>query len=62
VRDDENPYLMVEIRGRAALVEDGADEHIDRLAEKYLGQETYPFRQPGEEHVIVRVVPEKIAA
>ncbi len=60
--DDENPYRMVEIRGTAEVVEEGADEHIDFLTKKYLNQEKYPFRQPGEERVIVRVRPVAIAS
>ena len=59
--DDENPYRMVEIRGTAELVEDGADDHIDFLAKKYLNEDKYPFRQPGEERLIVRVRPLAIA-
>jgi len=62
VTNPENPYEMLEVRGLAELVEEGADEHIDKLAKKYLGKDEYPFRQPGEERVIVRVKPEKIAA
>jgi PPOX class probable F420-dependent enzyme len=61
VEDRENPYEYVTIRGRAELSEDGAEEHIHRLAQKYLGQERYPWLQPGEVRVIVRVVPERIA-
>ena len=59
--DDENPYRMFEIRGTVDLVEDGADDHIDFLAKKYLNEDKYPFRQPGEERVIVQVRPEAIA-
>jgi len=59
--DDENPYRMIEIRGRADLTEEGADEHIDAMAKKYLGQDSYPFRQPGEERIIVRVHPTAVA-
>lgn len=59
--DDENPYRMIEIRGRAEMTEEGADQHIDALAKKYLGQDTYPFRQPGEERIIVRVRPTAVA-
>ncbi|MCX9191005.1 PPOX class F420-dependent oxidoreductase [Carbonactinospora thermoautotrophica] len=55
--DDANPYKMLAIRGRAELIEEGADEHIDTLAKKYLGVDTYPYRQPGEERVIVRITP-----
>ena len=62
VVSDENPYDMLEVRGTAELIDEGADAHIDALAKKYLGKDTYPFRQPGEERVIVRVVPERVAA
>jgi len=34
---------------------EGVDEHIDALARKYLGQDTYPSRQPGEQRLIIRV-------
>jgi PPOX class probable F420-dependent enzyme len=62
VVNDENPYEMMEIRGVAELIEAGADEHIDALAKKYLNQDRYPFRQPGEQRVIVRVSPDAVAA
>ncbi len=60
VHDANNPYSYLQVRGRAELVEDGADDHIDRMAQKYLGKDTYPFRQPGEERILVRVVPEAV--
>jgi PPOX class probable F420-dependent enzyme len=61
VQNMENPYEYVEIRGRVAdVARDGADEHIDALAQKYLGEDTYPHRQPGERRVIVRVQPEHV--
>lgn len=50
--DPENPYRYLELRGRVVRVtEDGADEHIDKLARKYLDADHYPFRQPGEVRV-----------
>jgi PPOX class probable F420-dependent enzyme len=59
VQNMENPYEYVEIRGRVAeRTHDGADEHIDSLAKKYLGKDEYPYRQPGEQRVIIRVEPE----
>ncbi len=59
VQNLENPYEYVAIRGRVAeRTQEGADAHIDALAKKYLGQDTYPYRQPGEQRVIVRVTPE----
>jgi hypothetical protein len=39
---------------------EGGDEHIDALAKKYLGQDTYPDRRPGEQRVIIRVEPERV--
>src|SRR5271155_2720863 len=55
----ENPYEYLEVRGRVAeRTHEGADEHIDALAMKYLDKDEYPFRQPGEQRVILRVEPE----
>ncbi len=59
VQNMENPYEYLEVRGRVAeRTHDGADEHIDALARKYLGQDSYPYRQPGEQRVIIKVEPE----
>jgi PPOX class probable F420-dependent enzyme len=61
IMDPANPYRYVQIRGRIERVtEDGADAHIDRLAKKYLGADTYPFRQPGEVRVIYVIRPERV--
>lgn len=56
--DPQSGYVSV--TGTAELVEEGADEHINKLAKKYIGMDTYPWRQPGEQRVIVRIRPEKI--
>lgn len=57
--DPENAYRYIEVRGHVtARTEQGADEHINRMAKKYLGQDVYPFRQPGERRVIYRIRPE----
>jgi PPOX class probable F420-dependent enzyme len=61
IQNMENPYEYLAIRGRVAeRTHEGADEHIDSLAKKYLGQDTYPFRQPGEQRMIIRVDPEDV--
>lgn len=60
VLDAEHPYRYVQVRGRAELVMDGAEAHIDKMAKKYLDKDTYPFRKPGERRVIVRVIPEAV--
>jgi PPOX class probable F420-dependent enzyme len=54
-----NPYHFVEIRG-IAEVADRADEHINALAKKYIGQDEYPYRQPGEERIKFIVRPERV--
>ncbi|MCA1689756.1 MAG: PPOX class F420-dependent oxidoreductase, partial [Actinobacteria bacterium] len=59
VFDASNPYEYVEIRGNAAPT-DGADEHINRLAKQYIGQDTYPFRQPGEQRVKFLITPTRV--
>ena len=62
ILNNENPYEMVALRGRVVeLTHEGADAHIDKLAKKYLGRDTYPYRRPDEQRVIVRIEPEKIA-
>jgi PPOX class probable F420-dependent enzyme len=59
VFEASNPYEYVEIRGEAKPA-DGADEHIDRLAKKYLGQDVYPYRQPGEHRVKFLITPGRV--
>lgn len=57
VVDKSDDYRTLLVKGTAELVEEGADAHIDRLAKKYLGQDSYPFRSPSEQRVIVRITP-----
>jgi PPOX class probable F420-dependent enzyme len=56
----ENPYEYVEIRGTAAGSRDDADDHINRLSKLYIGQDEYPFRQPGEVRIKFVITPERI--
>lgn len=57
VVDKTNDYRALCVKGTVELVDEGADQHIDKLAKKYLDADTYPMRQPGEERVIVRITP-----
>jgi len=59
VYDQSDPNEYVEIRG-IARTRDGAEDHVDRLAQKYLGEETYPYRQPGEERIKFVIAPERV--
>jgi PPOX class probable F420-dependent enzyme len=56
----ENPYEYVEVRGTATATRDGADEHIDALTQKYMNQDKYPFRAPGEERIKFTIAPEHV--
>ena len=59
--DPDNPYRYVQIKGRVAeITEQGADPHIDKMAKKYMGADRYPGRKPGEQRMIVKVLPERV--
>jgi PPOX class probable F420-dependent enzyme len=60
VVDPDDAYRWVKINGVAKLVDEGADEHIDRLSKKYTGRDVYASRQPGEKRVTVRITPTRI--
>lgn len=62
VVDPADPYKWVSLSGKATLTGEGADGQIDSLAQKYLGEASYPWRQPDERRVTVRIAPEKIDA
>ena len=60
--DPDNPYRALMIRGRVVEVtEDGAEAHIDKLAKKYLGVDSYPYRQEGEVRVKYIIEMDRVA-
>jgi PPOX class probable F420-dependent enzyme len=57
--DPDNPYRYLEIRGRVVeITEEGAEDHINKMAKKYLGVDQYPYAQPGEVRVLYKIEPE----
>ena len=58
--DPQDAFRWVGVTGTAELVEAGADGHIDSLAKKYLGADSYPFRNAEEQRVTVRIAISKI--
>jgi PPOX class probable F420-dependent enzyme len=61
IADPENPYRYLGIQGRVVeMTETGGDAHIDKMAKKYLGKDSYPGRTPGEVRIIVRISPDKV--
>ncbi|HEY7545734.1 MAG TPA: PPOX class F420-dependent oxidoreductase, partial [Blastocatellia bacterium] len=61
--DPENPYRYLEVRGRVTeITEEGASEHIDKMAKKYMGVDKYPGRQPGEVRVLYKIEPQHVTS
>ena len=60
VVDPQDPYKWVSVAGTAELSTEGADAEIDKLAKKYLGKDEYPWRNPEEQRINVRIRPEKV--
>ena len=62
ILDPDNPYRYLSIRGRVIkITEDGAVDHINGLAKKYRGIETYRSRSPGEVRVMYIIEPRRVA-
>jgi PPOX class probable F420-dependent enzyme len=62
ITEQGDPWNKADVRGRAVdfIEGDEADAHIDDLAEKYIGQRPYPWRNPEERRVIVVIEPERV--
>jgi PPOX class probable F420-dependent enzyme len=62
VMNQENPYEYAVIVGHVTEdTHEGADDHIDALAKKYLDKDEYPYRQEGEQRVMFKIEPEKVS-
>jgi len=60
VVDPGNAFRWLALSGTTELVDEGADDQIDALAQKYLGRFPYPFRTPDERRVSVRISADRI--
>ena len=61
IADRTNPYEAISIRGRVTeMTTEGAVDHIDSLAQKYLDHPKYRFSKEGDVRIIVRVEPEHV--
>lgn len=61
VVDPDNGQRFIEIRGKVVdSTETGADGVIDTLANKYLGVDTYPYRNPAETRVTFLIEPTRV--
>ena len=60
VQDRNDPQSYMVFHGTASVTEPGADQHIDKLAKRFLGVDKYPFRRPGEKRLVVRMKVDRI--
>ena len=59
--DPDNAYRHLALRGKVdEITTEGADDHIDALAKKYLGKDKYPGRRAGEVRVIYKIRPVRV--
>ncbi len=59
IQDPDNPYRYLEVRGHVdEITEENANQHIDKMAKKYMGVDKYPLRQADEVRVIYKIKPE----
>jgi len=62
VTSPDNPYKAFMIRGRVVgITTEGGDAHIDKMAKKYMGADSYPYRTPTEVRVIYRIVADRVS-
>jgi PPOX class probable F420-dependent enzyme len=62
IADLANPYDKSDIRGRVVGIVEGdeAEAHIDKMAKKYMGKNTYPAHSETEKRVIFRIEPMRV--
>ena len=61
--DPDDPFRYLSVRGRVVdATEEGAAEHIDTLARRYMGLERYPRHDPNRPRRLYRIVPERVVA
>jgi PPOX class probable F420-dependent enzyme len=59
--EQNNPFNMASIKGKVVeQMSEGADEHLKKLARRYLGIGKYYYRQPPHKRIILKIKPEKI--
>ncbi len=56
--DQTNPYRYLEVRGTVERIDPDPDKaFINSMAKKYIGQDVYPYNQPGDERVVLAIRP-----
>ncbi len=60
IQDPDDPYRYLQIRGKVVETTfEGADEHIDKQAQRYLDLEKHPHQAEGRK--LFRIQPEQVS-
>jgi PPOX class probable F420-dependent enzyme len=63
IQDPDNPYRYLQVRGRVVeITTTGADDHINKLSQKYTGKPVYVKQGPSEVRVLYRIEPQKVSS
>jgi PPOX class probable F420-dependent enzyme len=63
IQDPANPYRYLEVRGRVVqITQVGADEHANKLSQKYVGKAVYAKKSPDEIRVLYKIAPQKVTS
>jgi PPOX class probable F420-dependent enzyme len=63
IYEQANPYNSATVQGRVVEVtHEGAEEGIHKLAKKYMGQDRYPYLQPGDQRVVFVIEPTHVTS
>jgi PPOX class probable F420-dependent enzyme len=60
VQSRTDPQAYAVFHGKAQITEAGADANIDKLAKRFMGVDKYPYRQPGEKRLLVKIGVDRI--
>jgi len=61
VVNHNNPLNMTTIRGKVVdIIPDYEYKHANKLTKKYMDEEEYPFKQPGEKRIVLKILPERV--
>lgn len=61
VVDPSNQWRLGNVRGKVVdVTTEGANAHIDKLGKKYRGWDEYPYKDPNNPRVILKIAPDKV--
>ncbi len=62
IQDPDDPYRYIQVRGTVVdILEEGADDHIDKMSFKYTGRPRYQWRKSSETREILKIRPDSVS-